>query len=196
MIELPTGMHPNHAAPSLIDFGMTLRPVLGGAAQRVDRPGSRFALVLSFPPMRGDMANVAVSRLMRAKSEGLRVPFPLLVPQGSPGATVVDGATPSGTTLPVRGGTPNWRWREGWWLSVESSDGQHYLHNLAAAGALDASGDGDLPIWPMLRAPFADGDSVHLARPMVEGLPQGDATDWEIPVGRLIRLSVPFEETE
>lgn len=196
MIELPADMRPNNARPSLIDFGITLRPPLGGPVQRVDRPGSRFGLVLSFPPMREDRANVAISRLMRAKSEGLRVPFPLLVRQGSPGFPVIDGADQSGTTLAVRGGQPNWRWREGWWLSVRASDGQHYLHNFRSAGALDASGDGDLPIWPMLRAPFVDGDEVHAARPMIEGLPLGEASEWEIPVGGLISLSVPFEESE
>lgn len=196
MIELPEIPAPNGAEPALVDFGMTLRPPLGGKVQRVDRPGSRYRVALSFPPMQPETARVFVSRLLRAKSEGLRVPFPLLTSQGSPGSPVVDGASPTGTTLPVRGGQPNWSWREGWWLSIEAADGQHYLHNLTAAGALDASGDGDLPIWPMLRAPFADGDAVHLAKPMIEGLPEGDETSWVIPLNRLIQLAVTIEECE
>ncbi|MFI8667157.1 hypothetical protein ACIGGE_12035 [Qipengyuania sp. NPDC077410] len=175
---------------------MNLKPVLGGAMQRVDRPGSRFRIAVSFPPMVAETARIFVSRLLRAKSEGLQIPFPLPVPQGSPGTPIVDGAIPSGTTLPVRGGQANYRWREGYWLSIEDGSGQHYLHNIAAVGALDANGDGDIPIWPMLRAPFNDGAKVHLARPMIQGLPLGDETSWVMPVSRLFALAVTIEETE
>lgn len=196
MIELPSVPAPNSADPALIDFGITLRPPLGGKVLRVDRPGSRFRIALSWPAMTPETSQIFINRLLRAKSEGLRVPFPLMVSQGSPGATVVDGAGNTGLSLPVRGGQPNWRWREGWWLSIEAADGQHYLHSLTAAGALDASGEGTLPIYPMLRAPFADGDAVHLAKPMIEGLPLGDETSWSIRIGFLTTLSVTIEEAE
>lgn len=196
MIELPALPAPNNARPTLLDFGFTLRPVLGGADERVNRAGSRFMVELSFPPMHPRDSRVFVSRLLQAQSEGLRVEFPLLEAQGAPGSPVVDGAGRAGTTLSVRSMTPNYVFREGWWLSVESAAGQHYLHNIRAAGRANASGEADLAIWPELRAPFADGDRVHLGKPMIEGLPLGDARSWEIPVNRLIALEVPIREVE
>lgn len=196
MIELPFEPAPAVARPTLIDFGFTLRPVLGGADERVNRAGSRFMVELSFPPMDIRLSRVFVSRLLQAQSEGLRVKFPLLETQGAPGSPVVDGVGQAGTTLAVRNLTPNYVYREGWWLSVESSSGQHYLHNIRAAGRATAAGEAEIPIWPELRAPFADGDSVHLARPMIEGLPLGNERSWEIPVHKLIALEVPIREVE
>ena len=196
MIELPEWPAPNGMSASLVDFGLTLGGALGGADQRIDRAGSRYKVELTFPPMHADQARVFVSRLQRAKSEGLRVPFPLLdIEQGSPGSPVVDGGGQAGTLLAVRGVRANYRWREGYWLSIEATDGQHYLHNVAANGVADGNGGGTIAIWPPLREAFPDGATVHLAKPMLEGLPEGDETSWQVPKNKLIALSVPIRET-
>ena len=196
MIELPEWPAPNGMTASLIDFGLTLGGALGGADQRIDRAGSRYRVELTFPPMHADQARVFVSRLQRAKSEGLRVPFPLLdIEQGSPGSPVVDGGGQAGTLLAVRGVRANYRWREGYWLSIEATDGQHYLHNVAANGVADGNGGGTIAIWPPLREAFPYGAAVHLAKPMLEGLPEGDETSWQVPVNKLMALSVVIRET-
>jgi hypothetical protein len=196
VIELPKSPAPNFARPTMLDFGYTLRPVLGGPDQRVNRAGSRFAIEVGFAPMEPRLSRTFVSRLLQAQSEGLRISFPLPEAQGAPGSPVVDGAGQAGTTLALRNLTPNYVYREGWWLSVESAAGQHYLHNIRAAGKADAGGEASLQIWPELRAPFADGDAVHLGKPMIEGLPLGDERSWEFPVGKLISLQFAIREVE
>lgn len=195
MIELPECACPNGVEPSLIDYGGILRSAAGAASQRLDRKGSRFALRITYPPMCCEDAKVMVSRLLRAKREGLRVPFPLLgCSQGSPGAPVVNGAGQAGTTLNVRGLTPSYMAREGYWLSIVDANGRHYLHNIHTPVTADATGNATLQITPALRVPFADGAVIHLAKPMVEGFVDGDSWGWQVPVDKLIAVQFTMEE--
>lgn len=195
MIELPDSPAPNGVTPRLLDYGAVLRSPTGGSSLRLDRAGSRFAAEISFPPMKADTARVFVSRLLEAKSEGLRIEFPLLgVSQGSPGSPVVDGAGQAGKTLNVRGLTPGYVVKEGYWLSIVDANGQHYLHNARAVVRSSAGGLAALSITPALRVPFADGATIHLAKPMIEGLVDGNEWSWQIPVNRLIALAVTIEE--
>jgi hypothetical protein len=195
MITLPSLPAPNGVQPRLLDFGGILRPALGGKILRIDRPGSRFAVEVSYPPMKPSLARVFVSRLLDAKNEGLRIEFPLLdVSQGIPGAPVVDGANPTGRFLPIRGLTPGYGFKEGFWLSIVDAAGQHYLHNCRSNTVADGSGEATITITPALRVPFADGAVIHLAKPMIEGFVDGEDWSWQIPVEKLIALSVPIEE--
>lgn len=194
MIELPASPAPRDVSPRLLSFDLTLRPATGAAVTLIARPGSRFAADFAFPPMMPDAARVFVARLLKAKSEGLRMPFPLLgVSQGIPGTPVVDGAGQAGTSLAVRGLNPGYVAKEGWWLSIEDADGQHYLHVVTAPATADGTGDATLSIHPPLRSPFADGDTVHLAKPMIEGLVTSDV-QWPLPVNRRVELSFTIEE--
>src|SRR3546814_11687577 len=96
MIELPNSPAPNGAQPSLLDYGMTLRPGTGAAVLRVDRKGSRYKANISFPPMLPSVSRIFIARLLKAKSEGLRIPYPLIdVPHEAPGSPVVDGRAQS-----------------------------------------------------------------------------------------------------
>lgn len=195
MITLPESPWPNGVTPRLLDYGSVLRPALGGAALRIDRAGSRFGAEISFPPMKPATARVFVSRLLDAKSEGLRIEFPLIgVSQGLPGSPVVDGAGQSGKSLDITGLTPAYAFKEGYWLSIEDASGQHYLHNCRSNVVADGSGDATISITPALRVPFADGATIHLAKPMIEGLVDGEEWSWQIPVEKLIALVVPIEE--
>lgn len=194
MIELPDSPAPNGVSPTLIDYGLILRPALGGAVQRVDRAGSRFRAEVSFPPMRPDTARRFISRLLDAKREGLRIEYPLLgVSQGIPGTPVVDGAGQTGTTLAVRGLTPRYAFKEGFWLSIVKA-GQHYLHNCRSNAVAGGDGATTVTITPPLRTDFPDGAAIHLAKPMIEGLIDGNEWSWSIPVERLIALQVTIEE--
>lgn len=195
MITLPESPAPNGVSPRLLDYGSIMRPALGGAALRIDRAGSRFGAEISFPPMKPDLARVFVSRLLDAKSEGLRIEFPLIgVHQGYPGSPVVNGAGQSGKSLAIAGLNVGYAFKEGYWLSIEDADGQHYLHNCRSNVVADGSGEATIVITPALRVPFADGATIHLAKPMIEGLVDGEDWNWQIPVERLIALVVPIEE--
>ena len=195
MIELPELPAPNSVSPALIDFGFVQRPSLGGRATRIERSGARYRAEIGFPPMKPELARVFVSRLLRAKSEGLRIEFPLLDVSQSPcGTPVVNGAGQTGKWLTLRGLSPHYAFREGYWLTVVDSDGARYLHNCASALAANAAGEATIVLAESLRAPFADGATVLLAKPTIEGFVTGEDWQWQIPVERLIALSVPIEE--
>lgn len=194
MIDLPGAPGARNVAASFIDAGFTLDGALGGPSTRVDRKGSRFRAEVTFPPMIKSDADLFVSRLIQAKEEGLRMPYPLLgVSQGMPGLPVVDGSSPAGKTLPLRGLTTGYLFREGFWLSIEDAAGQHYLHNVTAPLRVTGT-SANVPIIPALRVPFADGATVHLAKPMIEGIIEGETQDWLIRVDHLFEVRFAIKE--
>lgn len=189
MIELPDKRadgtlfpRPRSVRPVLIEHGGVIRSALGGESQRVARLGSRFRAAISWPPVHQRDAAMLVSKLLEAKVEGIRLPYPLLSQhQGISGAPVVDGNTARGYTLPVRGLTPGYVAKEGFWLSVVH-DGRHHLHNVRETVTADANGKAVLRVHPGLRKSFADGSAIHLARPMIEGFIDGGEFGWELTV--------------
>ena len=196
MIELPAGVVPNAIAPALMDFGATQEPSSGAETLRIDRPGNRYRVQMSLPPQRmAGHGRVIVSRMIRAKREGLRVPFHLVgVNQGIPGAPVVDGAGQKGMSIALRGLSPHYAAKEGYWLSIVDGE-QHYLHNVAGTVIAGADGRAVLPLSEMLRAPFADGAKVHLARPMIEGMLAGDEQQWEYSLAYNVAIQFEIRET-
>lgn len=187
MIELPATPAPNGVEVTLLDYGYVLRPAVGAAVLRVNRPGSRYMLAVSYPPMQPSTARIFMSRFRRAKREGLRIDFPLLgVSQGTPGSPVVDGANPTGTTLPVRGLTPHYAVREGYALTLIDADGARYLHFAAEGVIADASGDAELTLDEPIRAPLADGSTILLGKPTVDLVVVEDVT-WSLSVDQLVR---------
>lgn len=194
MITLPDGVGPGEASPSLLDFGFLQRTGSGGETTRINRLGSRYRVGFAFGPFYPALGNIMVSRLLAAKSEGIRLPYPLLESQGAPGAPVVDGAGQTGGTLALRGLTPGYVCREGYWLSIVDENGRHYLQNVRTGGRADATGDLSIGITPILRWPFADGAVVHLARPMVQGFVDGDEWSWRMSVDRVIPIEFTVEE--
>lgn len=191
MIELPDSPAPNGMEPELLDYGFVQR---GASSLRVDRPGSRYRITFSFPPMTPDNSRKFIARLQRAKREGLRIDLPLLVAQGVPGSPVVDGAGQAGSTIAVRGLTPHYAAKEGYWLTITAVDGTAYLHNVSEPSVADASGEAIFEIEPPLRAPFADGDEIEMGKPFVQGFVDGDSWGWQVPVNKLVALGFTLEE--
>lgn len=195
MIELPAHPAPNAAEPALIDFGITLEGALGAGSVRINRPGSRFRATVSFAPMAPEVADVFVARLIAAKDEGLRIPYPQRRrARGNPGNPVVDGANPAGKILPLRGATRGHVFHEGGWISIEDAAGQHYLHNIRGTVQVGPDGKCDLPVSPMIRVPFADGATIHAANPMIEGFVEGDSITWRETEDHLVVLSFAIRE--
>lgn len=194
MITLPSSPAPNDAQPAMIDFGANLRGALGARTVRVDRPGNRFRAAISFPLMKPAEAAIFVSRLLRAKSSFIRLPWPLLgISQGSPGSPVVNGAGQAGTAIALRGLTPSYQFREGYWISIIGG-GNHFLHNVTNAVTANGSGQATVSIVPPLRFPFPDGAVVNVAQPMIDGFPEGESTDWAIRVDRMVQVGFLIEE--
>jgi len=194
MIDLPSYPAPSGATPALVDFG----GVQGlQVEQRVNRLGNRFRLSVTMPPMPSrDLGRIWVSRLIRGKTEGVRMEYPLLsFSPGTPGTTVVDGADQAGRTLDVRGATPNYAVREGQPFSIEDAAGQHYLHFADGQALADAGGNLSIGLSPMLRQLFADGATVHLGKPMIEGVIQGEEWEWEMMLDHNLGFSFVIQES-
>jgi len=169
---------PAARSPSFIDFGAYQRPYTGAEVTRIDRAGGKFKIVFVLPPLVDGRA--MVSKLIRAKKEGIRVGLPLLgQSQGTPGTPLVDGAGQSGTTLNIKGLLAGYTVKEGYWLSIVQS-GRYYLHNIAATASADSSGDLAATIFPALRTAFSDGAVIALDKPKIEGFIEGNEQVWEI----------------
>lgn len=191
MIELPDFAVRGSATPMFMDAGFTQRGVQSLA--RIDRKGSRYKLACTYGPFHPDEGRVMVSRLIAAKQEGLRVAFPLLHDQGSPGSPLTVGAFSTGRTINLDGMTPGYFCKEGYWLSLVK-DGRHYLHSVRTGGRVSSTGTLTITLNEMLRDSFADNTVVHLAKPMVEGLIEGDEWSWALAVDRVIPVEFTLEE--
>lgn len=195
MITLPDFPVPNAAEPALIDFGLTIEGALGAGSLRLNRPGSRFRVTVGFAPMEPEVADVFIARLLAAKDEGLRMPYPQRRrARGNPGSPVVDGASPTGKLLPLRAATVGHVFREGGWISIADASGQHYLHNIRGSVRVGADGKCTLPISPALRVPFANGAAIHAAEPMIEGLVEGDSISWRETESHLVQIGFAIRE--
>lgn len=186
MITLPTGVTARSVKTSLLDYGFINRPSSGAPAQRYDRLGSRYAMEFELPPLPGDVARVVKARLTKAKSQGLRMPVPLFDgAQGSAGVPLVDGTDSAGTMLKLKGLTPGWMAREGYWLNVTDADGALYLYDIAEPVRAGTDGKATLTLGIPLRCVLADGAVVRIANPVIEGLVTSEV-GWIDPVGRVV----------
>lgn len=192
-IRLPDRPMPNDMDVLLMDMGGVLR---GASSLRIDRPGNRHAITFKYPreAMAPEVASGFKARLKRAKRQGIEVKIPLLVPQGLPGAPVVDGAvTSSASSLAVRGLNPGYAALEDFWLTIIEADGTAYLHSISVTAVAGADGKAVWQIEPPLRAPFADGDTIEIGAPYIQGFvanEMGFRTDPE----RITDVMVSVEE--
>jgi hypothetical protein len=203
-IVLPDFPGPSSAVPRYLDFGSSYKGGQGGATQRFDRPGNRFALDVEMPPIRleprvhwGVGYRVFLQRLRIAKREGAIYPFPqqgfVLAAAGVP---VVDGDVAANTAvMSLAGFSPGSILREGQFVSI-IHEGRRYIHSFAEERVAAADGTlADASMDPIFRVPFADGDIVELI-PMIEGSVQGEEVAWPtLPSGQSV-IKFMMEEDE
>ncbi len=196
MIDLPDYPSPNGADIGLQDFGALLTPSLGGPVQRVNRLGSRFRIAVTMPPMKVKDARKWISRLVRGKSEGVRMELPLLdFNPGSPGSPLVNGAAQAGSSLILDGFTPNYILREGQPFSILTG-GKHHLYLVATETIASGTGTATVPITPSLRRPHLDNDVCNFGKPMIEGFIGGDEFMWSLSIDYLTSLQFDIAESQ
>ena len=151
----------------------------------IPRKGSKYVASFAYGPfVQPDEIRIMESRLMQAKlSGGMRVPLPLLWSQGAPGSPLVDGPVVTGRVLPIKGLTGGYLCGEGFWLSIVK-DGQHYLHKVAIGGRANASGLLSVTLAELLRIDLAGNEVIHLARPMIEGVIDGQSVGYSYDANR------------
>lgn len=192
MIELPDGVVPNSVSPELIDRGGYQGD---SVLLRVDRPGNRYRVAVTLPPLpNADLGRLAVARLLKGKTQGLRIEWQLVgIDQGSPGAPRIKGAGQAGDEIAIDGCRVGYGVSEGYWLSIET-DGQHYLYNVAEPATADGAGEMTIKLTPELRKSPADNDVVHLQKPMIEGAVLGDRQAWEYSLAHHVGIGFEIEE--
>ena len=182
--------------PTFVDNGGTIRGATNAAGLRVDRLGSHYRAAITIGIGTANGRAALISDLVRAKQEGLRLPYPLMgVDQGAPGTPVMDGANQAGRVINLRGLTPGYVAAKGYWLSIVDAAGQHYLHNVHVGGTVAGDGKVTITLAEHLRVPFANGATVKLATPMIEGEISGNEQSWQLQRGnRVIGIGFTIEE--
>jgi len=194
-ILLPQPRLPQTATPKLLDFGADIVPPMGGAAQRLNRIGNRWALDIVYPRLRPEPdGRILMACIRRAKTEGALFPFPqpgLAI--GNPGTPMVDGAGQLGSILNLRGFVPGYIVLEGQFFSIIYG-GQRYLHAANADTAADGSGKMPLAIHPMLRISPNDGAVCEFAQPYIEGFLSGNEVAVELAIARATPATIVITE--
>lgn len=194
-IALPLSPEPSDATPSYLDYGGTLRPIFGGAIQKLTRLGDRFAVEVTLPPLEyADLGMLWIARLIRAQREGAIMPWPQPgFSTGTPGNAVANGAGQAGSLLSMRGLAAGYTVKEGQYFSIIHG-GRRYLHQSADTIAANGAGQIRLPIAPMLRINPQDGAVVEIAKPMIEGILDGDTRSWKLDVALDVGLTFMITE--
>lgn len=194
-VELPKGLHAREMQARFIDAGMWQRGPAGGVDLRINRGGGRYGATLYFPPVDTLVGRLVVARMIQAMRRGLRAELPLGdFHPGAPGSPVVDGDGQAGTSLAVKGFTPNYAIREGQWFNhIRGDDAK--LYNVAAGTIADATGTAVLSIEPELGIEPQDGDALLFARPVIQGAPVGNEAVWRLRLERLLEFEINIEET-
>jgi hypothetical protein len=197
-ILLPPGIVPNALTPFLRDWGGILEPFLGGAEQRINRPGMRLGGRFSIPPkVYATDGMMLISRLMQAKASRIIVDWPQPgFDPGDEGTPKVKVAVSGGTTLQIKGLPADKPLVEGQFLTiVKAATGRKYLHHLSAGAVVDGTGDATVGVWPPMRTNFAVNDVIQIANPQIEGHVQpGDELSWQLSVERLVDVAFTVSE--
>lgn len=196
MITIPASPRPNRLTVEYLDFGFYQETI--GASVRVDRPGNRHRLTMTWPRelMVPGTREVFTAALKRGKRQGVQINVPLTSAQGNPGSPVVNGAGQTGTTLVIRGLTVGYDLRQDYWLSIAKADGTSYLHSVFIGAVANASGIATIQIEPALRAPFPDGAAIQLQNPVIQGLLVGETFSYDVEEMKMTPLSITVQEFE
>lgn len=169
MLELPDHGYTSFQLQPL-DPGGVVAGTLGGPSDIIARPGYRYAVTYTLPPLRTrDDARIFQSRLEQGSRDDVSYLWPLDYKPPPAGIPLVDGASPAGAVLPLKGLLPGYSFREGQPLAVIHA-GVGYVHRVASPIVAETDGTVVLPVFPFTRVAFVDGDVVEIERPRIRGV--------------------------
>lgn len=190
---LPTMPGAIEFTPRLITSRTENSPAFGSSDQRFARMGSRWAFDVRLEPQDSESAMDWVD--VETESETCVWPVPLIdFDPGPEGAPKIDGAGQTGSTVNLKGLTPNLIIRKGQWFSVITSS-RRYLYRARSEVVADATGDAAVPLTTLLRVPHANNDVVEIEEPKIEGFVTMPEDAWRMQgEDRLIWLSFTIKE--
>lgn len=173
MLDLPDHGYSDYSLIP-IDPAGTVDAIMGGASTTIDRPGYRYAIEYTVGPLAASKeARIFQSLLEQGAREDVSYPWPLDFRSGPAGAPVVNGASPAGAVIPLEGLTPNYQFREGQPIAVISG-GLGFVHRVTTPTTANSSGVVTLPVFPLTRQAFSDGDTVEVEKPRIRGILRWD----------------------
>ena len=196
-VALPTLRPPKTANMRPLDFGAWQTPVGPGAAQRLERLGSRFALDLVTGQLRwAEDRRAWISALLRGVSDTVVYPVPqpgLII--GTPGAPRVNGGGQAGQSLSLAGFAAGYVVRNAQMFSIITG-GQRFLYAAVADAQVDGAGNVAVSVWPPLRRSPNANDACEFAAPMIEGALSGNEKGWTDERAHTVGLQLTITEIE
>lgn len=194
-VLLPSSPAPREITPRLITARNELSPAFGGAVQRINRKGSRYAIDFVMPPMTYAESMAWIDLQSEDQTVIMAIPQPGVEPGAATGPTAVKGAGQAGSVLVVDGFAPGFAVQKGVWLSV-ATGGQRWLHRVAADVTASGVGEASLPLQTMLRQSPSDNAVVNLDVGYIEGYAKVAEDAWTVGPDRLVYLKFTIEERE
>lgn len=171
-----------------------LTPAFGGAEQELLRKGSRYEITFDMGEMDyletldwSDLLVEGDTVVMTVHQPGLEVSL-----ASDP---KVNGAGQGGAFLALEQLPPQHLIRKGQFLSHLAATGQRFLYRCRAPVQANASGLATVPLYTLLRRPPADGDTVELIKPKIEGFPR-EVSDLTVYDNHNVEVSFKVRERE
>ncbi len=182
-----------------IASGTVQKPAWGGPLLPLERTGDRWAVDVSIPALEAATCGATFKRMLSmAKLNTVVLTFPEPgMPERNYGAPKTRTTGAQGTTLPLKGLTPNVVIPDGKWLNLLIG-GRHYLYMADGQQTVSSTGTIDLKIWPMIRRSAATDATVKLNDVVIEGHANVDSGFQGKRFGRtgILTLNFRIEEAE
>jgi hypothetical protein len=153
-----------------IDPGGAVDGALGGPSDFIDRPGYRYSMQFTLPPLpSAKEARIFQSMLEQGARDDVSYPWPLDFKSVAAGSPKVNGASPAGTVIPIYGLPANYQFKQGQPVAV-ISEGIRFIHKATATISANGSGQVTLPVFPYTRKAFLNNDVIEVERPRIGGI--------------------------
>lgn len=194
MITLPSWVAPSTVKPRFLDQGTFNRNATGTAVSRTDRPGNKFAVDITIPPVNSNEQGAELlACLIRGKTEGVRFRWERVGNKYTAAETEASfslsgtlgmeaGLNASATRVNIKKGT---------FFSFEQS-GRSYLHFVDED--LFTGSANVIKIFPELRTPTVSGTDLNFTSPVIDGFIEGSELAWEMAVDKYLDISFTLEE--
>jgi hypothetical protein len=154
---------------SAVDPAGVVEGALGGPSDIIDRPGYRYSIQYTLPALSMKDARLFQSLLEQGARDDVSYPWPLDEKALPAGAPLVNGASPAGSVVPIKGLPANYQIKQGQPLAVISA-GIGFIHKATAPTIANGSGQLTLPVFPFTRKSFANGDTIEIEQPRIRGV--------------------------
>lgn len=176
-----------------VNAGGAVPGSLGGPSDYMDRPGYRFSVTYQTRELRSsDEARRFEALLEQGSGNDVSYPWPLdYAPMGvSPtGVPLINGASPAGDNIPLKGLVAGFQFRLGQPLAVISG-GVGFIHKVRTTTIVPNGGTVVLPVFPDTRVAFINGDLVEVQKPRLRGILTYDGSEQPAYGRRAFRFTI------